>query len=264
MGVRTGGRGNSWSCLSLLLLVLLLAKPARVEAGVDSDVDAWLGRYAMELRVATTAKMPLLPTEQSTTVSLLLVDIQRGSRSGMLTQRHHVCDVRVEGSSAVRMVIPPAFVSGLQVRRYPAVLRPGDDGWGYRADMGVEAIGYDPAVTGGGLPDAIGDPGVQDTDEDGSPGATVELRVPAVGRVRLFIAQRSHLVLKGVQTGEDRIEGDVDIRLLEQRTLGAQPGFFNRTPAIRPDAPRSGFTLVRVADATDCEGLTRKAVALFR
>lgn len=220
----------------------------------------------MELRVVSTAKLPLMPSERSVTTTVMLVDLSHGRRAdpGGLIQRHQVCDVRVEGSSFVRTVIPPAFVRGLPIRRYPVLLDLRDEGsWRYRADLGMETIGFDPQASGGMLPEQRNDPGVVDTDEDGQPGATVELRVPAFGRIRLFIAQHSHLILRGVQVGPDRIEGDVDIRLLEQRTLGAEPGFFNRTPTIRPDSARSRFTLVRVPGAMDCSTLRESANTLF-
>ncbi|MBA4160397.1 MAG: hypothetical protein H0X65_23490 [Gemmatimonadetes bacterium] len=255
----------------LLLLSLLIPMPAAGgERGV-SELDAWVGRYAMELRIASTMKLPLLPSERNLTTSLLLVDLER--RGGGLVQRHRVCDVRMEGSSSMmRVVVPPTFVEGFAARQYAALLRPvgvgdgegGAGGWLYRADMGPEAIGYDPQVTGGKLPTGGDDPGVRDSDADGHPGATIELRVPAFGRVRLFIAQHSHLVLQGRQTARDRIEGEVEIHRLEQRTLGAEPSFFGRTPSLRPDAARSGFTLVRVPDSLDCTGLRQAAASLFR
>ena len=221
----------------------------------------------MELRVVSTAKLPLMPSERSVTTTLMLVELSHSEQAGRsgLTQCHRVCDVRVEGSSFVRTVIPPAFVHGLSTRRYPVQLDLRDEGgWRYSADLGMEAIGFDPTQTGGELPEQGSEVGVQDTDEDGRPGATVELRVPAFGRVRLFIAQRSHLILRGVQVGPDRIEGDVDIRLLEQRTLGAEPGFFNRTPTIRPDSARSGFTLIRVPAGVDCTAVRKVAGTLFQ
>ncbi|HEV2130140.1 MAG TPA: hypothetical protein VGR27_03530 [Longimicrobiaceae bacterium] len=254
----------------LFLLSLLIPMPAAGGERDLSELDAWVGRYAMELRIASSMKLPLLPSERSVTTSLLLVDLERDG--GKLVQRHRVCDVRMEGSSLVRAVVPLAFVEGLPARQYAALLRPvgmgegegGAGGWLYRADMGPEAIGFDPQATGGRLPTASGDPGVRDSDGDGHPGATIELRVPAFRRVRLFIAQHSHLVLQGRQPARDRIEGEVEIRRLDQRTLGAEPGFFSRTPSLRPDAARSGFTLVRVPESLDCERLREAASSFFR
>nr|ANY58124.1 hypothetical protein [uncultured bacterium] len=222
--------------------------------------DAWTGSFALRLELASTTRIPLLGGQRSVTTSLLLVDVERAG--GGWTQRHRVCDVRVTGSSLARMTVPAAFVRGLPVRRYPAVLREAEGAVRYTADMGVEAIGYDPVVTRGALPSRAADPGVRDPDGDGRPGATVELRVPAA-RARLFIVQRSHLVLSGREVSPDRIEGGVRVLAHEQRTLGAEPGFFARTPVIRPDPGRSGFVLARAPGVRSCQDLVRAAPGLF-
>jgi hypothetical protein len=229
---------------------------------MERELDQWIGRYAMELRVASTAKLPLLPADRSTTVSLMLVDVERG-RDGALTQRHRVCDVRMENSSAMRTTVPPKFLNALASRQYPVHLRSSGAGWRYDADMGLDAIGFDPRSSGGEVPERPGDAGVIDADGDGNPGATIEIRVPLMGRARLFIAQRTHLVLQAQAATPERVEGAVDIRVMEQRTLGAEPGMFRRTPDIRPDPGRSGFTLVRLPDGYGCADLKRQAAALF-
>lgn len=235
---------------------------APVRAGEPPrGADAWAGSYALQLRLASTTRIPVLGSQRSVTTSLMLVDVERAAAGW--AQRHRVCDVRVTGSAGMRMTVPDAFVRALAVRRYPAVLAEGAGGVRYTADMGLEAIGFDPAATGGALPRHADDPGVRDSDRDGAPGATVEIRVPAAGRARLYIVQRSHLVLAGRETAPDRIEGGVQVLLSEQRTLGADPGFFARTPQTRAEPSRSGFTLVRAPSVRSCEDLVRESPRLF-
>lgn len=245
---------------AMLLAGLLPWTPVRADE-LPGGPDAWSGAYALELRLASATRIPLLGSQRSVTTSLMLVDVERAA--GGWTQRHRVCDVRVAGSAGVRMTVPDAFVRGLAVRRYPAVIADGAGGVRYTADMGVESIGFDPAATGGALPRHADDPGVRDSDRDGSPGATVEIRVPAAGRAKLYIVQRSHLVLSGRETAPDRIEGGVRVIFQEQRTLGADPGFFARTPRIRAEPSRSGFTLVRAPSVRSCEDLVRESGRLF-
>lgn len=247
--------------LGAALLAGLVPSVGAGAAGPPRGAEAWSGTYAMELRLASATRLPLLGSQRSVTTSLMLVDVERSG--GGWTQRHRVCDVRVRGSAGMRMIVPDAFVRGLAVRRYPAVLADGAQGVRYTADMGIEAIGFDPAATGGALPRQADDPGVRDSDRDGSPGATVEIRMPAAGRARLYIVQRSHLVLSGRETGPDRIEGGVQVLVQEQRTLGADPGFFARTPRIRAEPSRSGFTLVRAPSVRSCEDLVRESGRLF-
>lgn len=231
-------------------------------AGTASAAPAewsWEGRYAGELRVASVARVPVVGSERSVTRSLLLVDLERvGDR---LVQRQRVCDVDIR-SSRVRMTVPDAFVGSLRPKSYTAHVQGPAEARRFTADLGEEALGYDPAVTGGALPRDGEAPGVLDSDGDGQPGATVIGHFPLFGAVRLYVAQRSHVVLHGRQTGPDRIEGGLDIRALESRTLGASNGMFRRSLEVRPDAAASGFTLVRTA-ARDCGELRRQAAALF-
>jgi hypothetical protein len=246
-----------------LPLLLMFPSPVHLDSRSSLDLESWIGRYAMELRVASTARLPLLPADRTTTVSLLLVDLRVAAGAGTLIQRHQVCAVRIDGSSSVRMQVPDAFVHALSSREYPAEFARSSSGWEYAADMGPDAIGFDPARTGGELPRSAVDEGVNDADGDGEPGATVEMHVPAFGRVQLFIAQRSRLVLRSVEVDGVGIRGGVEIRMLEQRTLGARPAFFGRTPRLTPDPERSSFNLVRVAESTDCEGVRNQATTFF-
>jgi hypothetical protein len=246
-----------------LALFGVLLLPASGSAVVnEAELAPWVGRYAMELRVATTARLPLMPADRTTTITHMLVDLRRGTDGGVW-QQHRVCAVRMENSSPMRTTVPPSFVNALPPRGYAVRLQPTSGGWRYEADMGMESIGFDPRRSGGRIPDAAGDPGVIDADGDGNPGATIEVRVPLVGTGRLFIAQQSHLVLRADAAGPRRISGIVEIRAMEQRTLDAEPGRFRRTPGIRPDPARSGFTMVRLPDGSGCTEVQQGVAHLF-
>lgn len=222
-------------------------------------VDAWEGRYAMELRVGSIARVPVMGAQRSVTRSLLLVDLER--QGGRLIQRQQVCDVAIVGSR-MKMTVPPAFVRSLAPREYPAEVRGDAPVRSYTADSGIDHVGYDPRLTGGALPRDASSPGVVDSDGDGEPGATVVGHFPIVGSVRLFVAQRAHLVLHGQQRTEGRVDGTVEVVALEQRTLGASRGFFNRTLPLSPDPAASRFTMIRTPVA-GCAELVKGARTLF-
>lgn len=238
----------------LRALAVLAALPVCASA---RHVDVWEGRYAMELRVGSVARVPMMGAQRSVTRSILLVEVER--RAGRLVQRQRVCDVDIS-SPRLRMTVPAAFIRALAPREYPADVRSGAPA--YTADSGVDHVGYDPRLTGGTLPVDARSPGVVDSDGDGAPGATVLAHFPVVGRVRVFVAQRAHVVLHGRRTSDDRVEGDVEVRLLEQRTLGASNRMFARTLPLRPDPATSGFTMVRTR-AAGCEELIKNARTIF-
>lgn len=240
----------------LRVLGVLAAVPLCASA---RSADVWEGRYALELRVASVARVPVMGSQRSVTRSYLLVEMER--QAGRLVQRQRVCHVSIQ-SPRVRMTVPDAFVHALVPREYPADVR-GDTGTrDYTADSGVDYVGYDPRLTGGALPEDRTSPGVLDSDHDGEPGATVVAHFPLFGQVRLFVAQRSHLVLRGHRVDADRVEGAIDVLALEQRTLGASNRLFNHNLSVQPDPGASGFTMVRTS-LPDCAALERGARALF-
>lgn len=219
------------------------------------------GRYALQLRVASTARVRFVGTTQSLASSTLLVNLAPGP--GGWTQSHQVCASQIDsGSPMAHLIVPRSFIESLPTRSYGADVgtRVGSP---YLADLGEEAIGFDPALTGGKLPRHPAEPGVQDPDGDGEPGATLRLRMPRLGSARLFVVQRSHLVLRGRRISPNWIEGSVDIRLQEQHTLRADPGIFAQNPSVRPDPARSGFTLIRVPPDTGCDDLRDRGAHLF-
>jgi hypothetical protein len=240
----------------LRALAVLAALPLCASA---RRAHVWEGRYAMELRVGSIARVPMMGAQRSVTRSLLLVEVER--RAGRLVQRQRVCDVDIN-SPRLRMTVPTAFVRALAPREYPADVRGDAPDRSYTADSGVDHVGYDPRLTGGTLPRDARSPGVVDSDGDGAPGATVVAHFPVVGQVRFFVAQRAHVVLHGRRTSDDRVEGDVEVLLLEQRTLGASNRMFARTLPLRPDPANSRFTMVRT-DAVGCDALIKDARMIF-
>jgi hypothetical protein len=70
-------------------------------------------------------------------------------------------------------------------------------GWQYRADLGVERIGYRNDGEEDNLPSKIDDPAVSDWDGDGHPGATLQLTIPLLPSGELYVVQRGQSILTG-------------------------------------------------------------------
>ena len=155
----------------------------------------------------------------------------------------------------VKMVFPDKFVAALAKHAYPIQIERDAQGWRYRADLGVERIGYSVDSGDGKLPTKIDDPAVYDWDGDGHPGATLRLSVPLLPDGELYVVQRGQSVLNGRVVTPGRIDGDIEVRSFEHRVLGAKPSFLNRSPEIEPDPKRSRFSLSPVPAGTTCESL---------
>jgi len=208
------------------------------------------GTYRLDVRLATQADVPVLGKSRSSWESVAVATIRR--RNGRLVQTHHPCDARIRsGFPGVRVTVSPAFVSALASPSYPLDLR---DGW-YRADLGVEYVGYLPRGTGASLPRAATDPGVFDWDHDGKPGATLILSLPMMVAGEIQIVQRGRSILEGHVVSPDRAAGHVAMPVFEQAVIAAHPAAFEGTASLRPDPERSLFLLTRIADDSTCASL---------
>ena len=212
------------------------------------------GAYRLEMIMASVSRLPFFGTSKSASRSISLVEIRQ--QGGELIQSHRVCDFRVlDDSAMIKMVFPEKFVAALSQHTYPVQLEQDAQGWTYRADLGVERIGYRAGAGDTKLPAAADDPAVYDWDDDGKPGATLKLSVPLLPDGELYVVQRGHSILNGRITEPGRIEGGIEVLSFEHRVLGARPGFLNKSPDIQADAQESRFTITQVATGSTCESL---------
>ena len=221
--------------MSLLLALTLLT-------GSGHAVEP--GRYGLELVLGSDADLPVIGQTPGTSRSWSLVDIRE--TDGQLMQHHQTCAVRMEGRTGKTSVhLPRAFIDALPRREVTL-----EEGERYRADLGEDAIGFDPAL--GPMPAALDDPSLTDSDKDGQPGATVELHLPIIGVVQLFVVQQAHVRLEGTLGEDGVVTGTVEMVAFDQRTLGASMSFFDRSPEVTPRGDRSSFRLVPMPDLVGC------------
>ena len=212
------------------------------------------GLYRLEMIMASTTKIPFFGTSKSASKSVSLVEIRRDG--GAIVQNHRVCDFRVlEDSALIKMIFPEKFIAALAKHSYAIQLDKDPQGWTYRADLGVERIGYRANGADDQLPTNIEDAAVFDWDGDGHPGATLKLAVPLLPPGELYIVQRGQSILSGRVVQPGRIEGGLEVRQFDQRVLGARPGFLAKSPEIEPNDKDSRFSLSQVAADSTCASL---------
>ncbi len=216
------------------------------------DVVDLGGTWALEVVVAAITRAPLFGETRSASRSTLLVRVTRDGDGWV--QRQTVCNTVLEGGTKLaRTTLPDGWRAALPDRTYPVELTRAGDTWTWRADTGVQVVGYDPAR--GDLPARADEPHVVDADRDGKPGATVRVVVPGFGAAEVWVAQRGHSRLEGALVGPDRVEGRVVLLEQRQATLGASHPLFDFTPDTRPDPSRSTFAMWRVDGAAGCGDL---------
>lgn len=225
---------------------------AEVPEVVEAAPPDLAGTWRLEVTLASTVDLPVVGVARGASVSVLAVTLAPTAEGGW-TQRQEVCSVRVKGGGAVvRTSVPEAFLRALRPRAYAATVTEAGGAFRYRADTGVEIVGWDPSMASS-LPRAADDPGAADTDGDGAPGATLRLKVAGLGAQRIFVAQRAHTVLEGWVVTRDRIEGRVEVLALEQATLGASHPLLVRDTVLHADERHSAFTMTRTPEGRACD-----------
>jgi hypothetical protein len=258
-GVRVNPKNTMKHLPKCALVLTALLFPIPPVAHAQDELPLTPGSYRLEMILTSTTRIPLFGSSKSSSKSVSLVEIRRDGDS--FIQSHKVCDFRVlEDSAMIKMVFPEKFIAALAKHSYPIVVEKDGKGWSYRADLGVERIGYRPTGPDEKLPTKMDDPGVYDWDDDGHPGATLKLSVPLLPDGELYVVQRGQSILTGRVVQPGKIEGGIEVRNFDQRVLGAWPGFLAKSPEIEPDAKESRFTLVQIANGDTCETLRKAAV----
>jgi len=212
------------------------------------------GTYRLEMIMASTTRVPFFGTSKSASKSISLVEIKRNGVG--LIQTHKTCDFRVlDDSKFIKMVFPGKFIAALARHTYPLQFEKDTQGWRYRADLGVERIGYQSSGDENALPVKIDDPAVYDWDGDGKPAATLKISIPLLPDGEFYVVQRGHSILNGRAVQPGRIEGSIETQLFEQRVLGAWPSFLNQSAEVEPDPKESRFVLTQVNGVGSCEAL---------
>lgn len=202
--------------------------------------DLAAGRYALAIRIATTAEASWLPTVRSVSTSRVLVDLRQ--EGGLWRQEGRVCAVDIVGSRVARITVPAPFIAAIP----PKTVTPRMKDGGFYADMGLDSVGFQGDVLPATLADA------PDWDHDGHPGATVLAKVAVLGRGEIYVAQAAWLVLDG-QVKDGGATGPLRVRRFEQRTYGADPEWLALDTRLSADESRSSFDLIPIAPDADCE-----------
>ena len=243
---------NARSGTCALALIALMTFPGFVKSQEGNPLAA--GTYRLEMIMASTTRVPLFGASKSASKSVSLVEI-RDDGVGLF-QTHRVCGFRVlEDSKMIKMIFPEKFIAALATHSYPIQLDKDTQGWKYRADLGVERIGYRASGSDDKLPTKIDDPSVFDWDEDGHPGATLKLSIPLLPTGEFYVVQRGQSILTGRVTQAGTIEGGIEVRNFDQKVLGAWPGFLAKSPEIEPNPKESRFTLSQIATDSNCDTL---------
>ena len=242
----------------------LWTPPIYADTGVpDAKPPDLVGAWYLRIRTATDARIAIIGNTHIKATTHLLTSIRE--EEGQLMQKQQTCIVDTRPSRSItRTVLPKAFIDHLPVKSYPIQITQTSPGtWSYDADLQQQYVGYDGTVAKGRMPQKSNDPAVFDWDEDGKPGASVLIDIPIFGKIRVYMLQTNHTVLKGTVTGADRIEGTTQQLLLKQRTIGADNRLLAANPTLSIGEGHDKFEMVRIPPESTCADIARLAKGTF-
>ena len=240
---------------ALLLAAFLLALPARAASPLE-------GSWRLDVVVMTRLKVPLLGDTVVETHKVMLAHF-RADASGGLQAEQRACAMYARSNRKMAETwFPATFIAAMATQRYPVQVGQTADGkLSLRAELSPVRLGWDPALSPGGMPQEADDPGVVDADHDGQPGVTIHVRAPLFGTVGVFMVQHSVTLLEGQLDSPDRGGGRARLLHMEQRNLGATNPLFGSNVHPVPDPSGSWFSLDRVPEATTCATVEQAAPA---
>lgn len=264
--------GWGWACRS--------GRCAPTDAGpdlgsgpADQPAHRLRGIWGLRLNLALiTYGLPLLSRQTTNSAHLFLVRA-RHTGDDLLELDEKLCALEMinfsDGdrppSDLIHVTIPHTFLAALPLAHHRVQLPSAAAGTPFVSDRWLELRGallddpaQDPLPTRHDYEARPDDPRLWDQDADGRPGMTT--LTDGVLRGEIYIVQRIAFALDGVLVDADHIEGRVRAET-EEHLLDASKAslVYDIETALHPDADRTTFRMLRLADDASCADLLAEA-----
>ncbi len=189
------------------------------------------------------------------------------------------CNIKIDNSMSalLQVIMPQSFADALGTADKESYITKNDDGtFGFDQDVFWEIRGIDPACYGDNpagynLPTNSADPCVQDWDNDGMPGLTVNAKGTIGGNSIMNMVEKSSSVIHDGLISEDGLKIDALVTWTdEQKILFAenkalQGGSDNKIKdeSSKFDGPANFIEQVKIEDGSDCAFIVNNAATIF-
>lgn len=189
------------------------------------------------------------------------------------------CNIKIDNSVSylLQVVMPQSFADALGTADKESVLSKRDDGTiDFSQDVFWEIRGIDPACYGDNpegyaLPTNIQDPCVQDWDNDGMPGLTVNAKGTVGGNSTMSMVEKSSSTIYDGNVSEDGLKIDAMVSWTdEQKILYAENNALKggsenkiKDNSKEFDGPANFIEQVKIEDGSDCAFIVNNAATIF-
>ena len=189
------------------------------------------------------------------------------------------CHIKIDNSmsSLLQVIMPQSFADALGTAGKESVITKNEDGtFGFDQDVFWEIRGIDPNCYGNDpagytLPNDSTDPCVQDWDNDGMPGLTVNAKGTIGGNSTMNMVEKSSSTIHDGNVSEDGLKIDALVSWTdEQKILYAENnalkgGSVNqiKEESSKFDGPANFIEQVKIEDGSDCAFIVNNAATIF-
>jgi len=189
------------------------------------------------------------------------------------------CNIKIDNSASglLQVIMPQSFADALGTADKESYITKNDDStFGFNQDIFWEIRGIDPNCYGNNpegytLPTNSADPCVQDWDNDGDPGLTVNTKGSIGGTGTMSMVEKSSSIIHDGLISEDGLKIDALVSWTdEQKILRADNPLLKggsdnkiKDSSEKFDGPANFIEQVKIEDGSDCAFIVNNAETIF-
>ena len=235
------------------------------------------GYYAQKMWFTSSSKVATIDLAEGWTRTYF--HIVQEQEQDKVHARATYCNIKIDNSMSalLQIIMPQSFADALGTALKESYITKNDDNtFGFNQDIFWEIRGIDPACYGDNpegynLPTNSADPCVQDWDNDGMPGLTVNAKGSIGGNSIMNMVEKSSSIIHDGLISEDGLKIDAMVTWTdEQKILYAESNALKggsdnkiKDKSNKFDGPANFIEQVKIEDGSDCAYIVTNAATLF-
>lgn len=235
------------------------------------------GTYAQKMWFTSTSKVATIDLAEGWTRTYFLIEQEQ--EQDKIHAKATYCNIKIDNSVSylLQIVMPQSFADALGTALKESYITKNDDStFGFNQDVFWEIRGIDPACYGGNpegynLPTNSADPCVQDWDNDGMPGLTVNAKGTVGGNSIMNMVEKSSSIIHDGLISEDGLKIDALVSWTdEQKILYAENNALKngsdnkiKDSSKEFDGPANFIEQFKIEDGSDCAFIVNNAATIF-
>ena len=235
------------------------------------------GYYGQKMWFTSTSKVATIDLAEGWTRTYFHIVQEQEQEKGHIKATY--CNIKIDNSVSylLQVVMPQSFADALGTADKESVMAKREDGtFDFTQDVFWEIRGIDPKCYGDNpagytLPTNSADPCVQDWDNDGMPGLTVNAKGTVGGNSIMNMVEKSSSTIHDGNVSEDGKKIDALVSWTDEQNIlyaennALKSGSDNqiKDSSEKFDGPANFIEQVKIEDGSDCAYIVNNAATIF-